>query len=136
MKTGDDRMRDADHRRVVITGLGPITASGIGVDAFWKGLNRGQSPIRRVDRFDASAFRSQLAAQVDDFDPSDFFEAQAARRLDRFGQFTLVATILALKDADLDPASVEPSRGRCRWGPHWVASRRPKSRLGCSWRAG
>ncbi|MCJ7629214.1 MAG: beta-ketoacyl-[acyl-carrier-protein] synthase family protein [Longimicrobiales bacterium] len=116
MRNSNARLPASDRRRVVITGLGPITASGIGVDAFWEGLKRGQSPIRRVDRFDAAAFRSQLAAQVDDFDPSDFFEAQAARRLDRFGQFTLAATILALKDADLDPASVEPSRGAVQMG--------------------
>jgi 3-oxoacyl-[acyl-carrier-protein] synthase II len=101
---------------VVITGIGPITASGIGVDAFWAGLHRGESPIRRIDRFDASMFRSQLAAQVDDFDPLDHLERKAARRLDRFGQFTLGATKLALRDAGLDPASVEPSRGAVQMG--------------------
>ena len=81
--------RDSEHRRVVITGIGPITASGIGVDAFWAGLHRGESPIRLVDRFDASLFRSQLAAQIDDFNPLNHLESQEARRLDRFGQFTL-----------------------------------------------
>jgi len=108
--------RDSDQRRVVITGIGPITASGIGVDAFWKGLHRGESPIRRVDRFDASTFRSQLAAHIDDFDPSDHLDTQEARRLDRFGQFTLAATKLALRDAELDPSSVEPSRGAVQMG--------------------
>jgi len=120
-KTGENTgentdRRPSENRRVVITGIGPITASGIGVNAFWEGLRRGHSPIRRVDRFDASAFRSQLAAQVDDFDALDHLENQEARRLDRFGQFTLAATKLALKDADLDPASVEPSRGAVQMG--------------------
>jgi 3-oxoacyl-[acyl-carrier-protein] synthase II len=57
------------RRRVWITGVGPITAIGTGRDAFRAGLRAGVSPIKRIDRFDPSAFRSQVAAQVDDFDP-------------------------------------------------------------------
>jgi 3-oxoacyl-[acyl-carrier-protein] synthase II len=57
------------NRRVWITGIGPLTAVGTGVDAFRAGLRAGRSPITRIDRFDPSSFRSQVAAQVDDFDP-------------------------------------------------------------------
>ena len=103
-------------RRVVITGLGPITASGIGVEPLWEGLRGCQSPIRRVDRFDASPFRTRIAAQVDDFEPTDYLDATQARRLDRFGQFAIAASRLALTDARLDPGSVNPDRVSVQMG--------------------
>ena len=93
----------ADRRRVWITGIGLITAIGTGVDAFRAGMRAGRSPIKRIDRFDPSAFRSQVAAQVDDFDPLAFMPPKTARQLDRFSQFGLVAGQLALEDAELRP---------------------------------
>jgi 3-oxoacyl-[acyl-carrier-protein] synthase II len=91
------------RRRVWITGVGPITAIGTGRDAFRAGLRAGCSPVKRIDRFDASAFRSQVAAQVDDFDPLAWMPPKTARQLDRFSQFGLVAGQLALDDARLRP---------------------------------
>jgi 3-oxoacyl-[acyl-carrier-protein] synthase II len=91
------------RRRVWITGIGLITACGTGVDAFRAGLRAGRSPVRRIDRFDPSAFRSQVAAQVDDFDPLSWMDARTARQLDRFSQFGLVAGRLAMDDAGLVP---------------------------------
>jgi 3-oxoacyl-[acyl-carrier-protein] synthase II len=90
-------------RRAWITGIGVVTAIGTGRDAFRAGLRRGCSPIRRITRFDPSAFRSQVAAEIDDFDPLDFMPAKTARQLDRFSQFGLVAGQLALADAGLVP---------------------------------
>ncbi len=91
------------HRRVWITGIGPITAIGTGNDAFRAGLRAGVSPIKRIDRFDPSPFRSQVAAQIDDFDPLAWMPPKTARQLDRFSQFGLVAGRLALDDAGLRP---------------------------------
>ena len=91
------------HRRVWITGIGPITAIGTGTDAFRAGLRAGVSPVKRIDRFDPSPFRSQVAAQVDDFDPLAWMPPKTARQLDRFSQFGLVAGQLALADAGLTP---------------------------------
>jgi 3-oxoacyl-[acyl-carrier-protein] synthase II len=91
------------HRRVWITGVGPITAIGTGRDAFRAGLRAGVSPVKRIDRFDPSPFRSQVAAQVDDFDPLAWMPPKTARQLDRFSQFGLVAGRLALDDAGLRP---------------------------------
>lgn len=106
----------ATPRRVVVTGLGPITAVGTGVEAFWAGLRREQSPVRRVTRFDPSAWRSRIAAEVDDFEPTDYLESRAARRLDRYGQFSIAAARLALTDACLDPGTVDPDRVAVQMG--------------------
>jgi 3-oxoacyl-[acyl-carrier-protein] synthase II len=88
-------------RRVVITGLGAVTPIGIGVDAFWEGLRRRQSAVRTITRFDPTPFRSRIAAQVDGFHPTDHIEERKVRRLDRFSQFSIAATRLALADAEL-----------------------------------
>jgi 3-oxoacyl-[acyl-carrier-protein] synthase II len=93
----------SDRRRVWITGIGVVTPIGIGVDAFRAGLRTGRSPVRRIDRFDPSPFRSRVAAQVDEFDPLDFGDSKTARQLDRFSQFGLAAGKLALADARLVP---------------------------------
>lgn len=91
------------HRRIWITGLGLVTPIGTGVDAFRTGLRAATSPVKRIDRFDPSPFRSQVAAQVDDFDPLAWMPPKTARQLDRFSQFGMVAGQLALDDARLRP---------------------------------
>ena len=94
-----------ERRRVWITGIGAITAIGTGVDAFRAGLRAARSPVKRIDRFDPSPFRSQVAAQVDDFDPAAWMPPKTARQLERFSQFGLVAGQLALEDARLRPGA-------------------------------
>ena len=96
---------DNGRRRIWITGIGLITAIGTGRDAFRAGLREARSPIKRIDRFDPSPFRSQVAAQVDDFDPLAWMPPKTARQLDRFSQFGLVAGRLALDDARLTPGA-------------------------------
>jgi 3-oxoacyl-[acyl-carrier-protein] synthase II len=90
-----------NRRRVWITGIGVISPIGTGRDAFWAGVHRGVSPVQRIDRFDPAPFRSQVAAQIDDFDPLDHMDPKTARQLDRFSQFGLVAGRMALEDAGL-----------------------------------
>jgi len=102
-----------ERRRIWITGIGIITAIGTGREAFRAGLRAGHSPVRRIDRFDPSPFRSQVAAQVDDFDPLAWMPPKTARQLDRFSQFALVAGRLALEDARLTPGqdgAADPQR--------------------------
>jgi 3-oxoacyl-[acyl-carrier-protein] synthase II len=82
-----------------------VTPIGTGVDAFRAGLRRAISPVTHIDRFDPSPFRSQVAAQVDDFDPLAWMSAKTARQLDRFSQFGMVAGELALDDAGLRPGT-------------------------------
>ena len=100
----------SDRRRVWITGIGIACAIGTGLDAFRAGLRAGRSPVKRIDRFDPSPFRSQVAAQVDDFDPLAWMPPKTARQLDRFSQFGLVTGRLAFEDAGLSPGR---GRGRC-----------------------
>ncbi len=92
------------RRRVVITGVGPICAIGIGADAFWAGLRQCRSGITALTRFDPAPFRSRIAGQVDDFVPRDFLDARQARRLDRYSQLAVAAARLALDDARLAPS--------------------------------
>lgn len=96
--------------RVAITGLGPITAVGSGVEPFWEGLKRQESGIRRITRFDASPWRSRIAAQVDDFAPGEFMDARVARRFDRFGHFAIASARLALDDAGLADRPLDRDR--------------------------
>ena len=93
----------SERRPIWITGIGIVCAVGTGVDGFRAGLRAGRSPVRRIDRFDPSPFRSQVAAQVDDFDPLAWMPPKTARQLDRFSQFGLVAGQLAFADASFSP---------------------------------
>lgn len=102
--------------RVAITGLGPITAVGIGVEEFWAGLRRERSPIRRITRFDPTQWRSQIAAEVDGFEATDYMESKAMRRLDRFGQFAIAAARLAVDDAGIDASALDHDRVAVQMG--------------------
>jgi 3-oxoacyl-[acyl-carrier-protein] synthase II len=90
------------ERRVVVTGIGPITPIGIGVDKLRAGLRSGKSAVRTATSFDTSQFGTHIAAQVNDFDPSRFLEARQIRRIDKYSQFAVAAAKLAIDDARLD----------------------------------
>ena len=98
------------RRRVVVTGLGVITPVGISRAGLWEGLQRQRSAVRPLTRFDPSVFRSHLAAEVNDFVATDHIEAKRARRLDRFGHFSVAAARLAIEDARLDLAREDRER--------------------------
>jgi len=102
--------RSAEKRRVVITGIGPITPIGITRDAFWSGLQQQRSAVRSVTRFDPSQFRSHNAAEINDFVPNDHLDNKRAKRLDRFAQFSVVGAQMALADADLDLSKEDKER--------------------------
>ncbi len=99
-----------DRRRVVITGIGPITPIGIARDGLWAGLRRERSAVRTITRFDPEMFRSRNAAEIDDFEAGDFIDRKRIRRLDRFGQFSVAAARLAMEDAHLDLAVEDRER--------------------------
>jgi 3-oxoacyl-[acyl-carrier-protein] synthase II len=98
------------RRRVVVTGIGAITPIGITAPTMWDGVRAERSAVRSLTRFDPSVFRSHNAAQVDDFVPTDHMETKRAKRLDRFGQFSVVAARQALEDARIDLAAEDRDR--------------------------
>jgi len=100
----------SDRRRVVVTGIGPVTPVGIGVDRFWSSLVDGVSGVGKLEAFDATPFASRIAAEVHDFRPEEHMEPSDTRRMDRFAQFAVAGSRLALGDAGLEVSSMEPSR--------------------------
>lgn len=97
-------------RRVAVTGIGAVTPIGIGAEGLWQGVLANRSAVRAVDRFDASPFPSQVAAQVEGFRPEDHLDAKRARRLDRFSQFSVAAARMAAEDAGWTDASRSADR--------------------------
>ncbi len=89
------------RRRVVISGLGMISAIGNNKHDFWNNLIEGRSGIGTIERFDASAFPTRIAAQVKDFDPQDYIARTEARRMDLFVQYACAAARIAVEDAGL-----------------------------------
>ncbi len=90
-------------KRVVITGLGAITPIGIGKDEYWKGLLEGRNGIGKITRFDATDYKSQIAGEVKDFDPTAYgIDKKEAKRMDRYTQFAVAAAHLAFEDAKMD----------------------------------
>ncbi len=99
-----------NSRRVVITGIGAITPIGLEREGLWEGLRARRSAVRSLTRFDPSIFRSHNAAEVSDFVASDHLEARRAKRLDRFGQFSVIASRMAVDDSGLDLAREDRER--------------------------
>ena len=97
-------------RRVAVTGLGAVSALGVGVQAFWDGLVAGRSGVRRIAQFDPSAYLVQAAAEVPEFEPGEHFDAAQSDMLDRFAQFALVAAGEACRAAGLELTDADRSR--------------------------
>jgi 3-oxoacyl-[acyl-carrier-protein] synthase II len=98
------------RRRVVLSGIGCVTPIGTGVQQLWTGLQAERSAVGTVTRFETSIFRSQCAAQVDDFDATHWLDAKRVKRLDRFSQFAVVSAQLALEDSHIDLAREDRER--------------------------
>ena len=89
------------QHRVVVTGLGVVSAVGIGKDVFWEALKTGRSGVKEISAFDVSSYSCRIAAEVSGFEPLDFMSSQQARRIDRFAQMALTAARLSIGDACL-----------------------------------
>jgi 3-oxoacyl-[acyl-carrier-protein] synthase II len=99
-----------NKRRVVITGMGVVAPNGIGIENFWNSLVHGRSGVRRLTHFDSSSYPSRIAAEVPDFDPTDYIDPKTAKRLARFAQFSLAASEMAIEDSELDLVHEDPYR--------------------------
>lgn len=87
--------------RVVITGLGPVTPVGIGKNKFWQSLIQGKCGIDRISYFDTEKYPTKIAAEVKDFNYTNYISIKEANRMDKSTQFSIVAAMLALEDSKL-----------------------------------
>jgi len=99
-----------NERRVVVTGLGMTTSLGLNVDEGWSDLLAGKCGIGPIKRWDTSQHTAKIAGELSDWDGGPHIEAKEAKRLDRFAQFALHASIEAIKDAGIDPDAEDPYR--------------------------
>ncbi len=90
-----------DRKRVVVTGVGMITPVGIGVDSSWNNLIEGRPGIGKITQFDASAFPTQIAGEVQGFNPEDYIELKEIKKMERFIHFSVAAASMAVNDAGL-----------------------------------
>jgi 3-oxoacyl-[acyl-carrier-protein] synthase II len=88
--------------RVVITGLGVVTAVGQDVESFWTNITAGKSGVGMIENFDVSEYPTRIAAEIKDFNLDKYVDKKEARRMDRFVQFAVAASLDALKDANLN----------------------------------
>jgi 3-oxoacyl-[acyl-carrier-protein] synthase II len=88
-------------RRVVITGLGPLTSLGIGKDTFWEALVHGKSGIRKISSFDTAHLRSHIAGEINGFDPVEYIDRKEAVTMDRVCHFSIAASELAVRDSGI-----------------------------------
>src|SRR5437667_4307247 len=96
------------RRRAVVTGIGPITCIGTGVDSFWNGILAERSGIGGITSFDPSVFRVRCAGEIRDWNPEEFFQPHRLKRLDRYAQFAVVSAKLALDDACIEYSREKP----------------------------
>lgn len=98
------------NRRVVITGMGAVSSLGCGADTLWNSIKQGKSGISRIERIDVSDLPTQVGAEVKEFDADQFLEKKELKRLDRFTQYALAATQMAVEEAKIDFTTVDKER--------------------------
>ncbi len=101
---------DRKTRRVVVTGIGCLSSLGPDTAAFWDGLITGRSGISRVTRFDPTEFPSKVGGEIRDFDASKFMDAKEAKRNDRYTQYAVAASRMAIEDAKVDVTKIDSDR--------------------------
>lgn len=104
------------NRRVVITGMGAITPIGNSVEEFWNSIKEGKTGFGSITYFDTADYRCKLAAEVKDFDPTQYMDKKSARRMEQFCQFAVVAAGQAIADAGLIMEQEDPYMVGCSVG--------------------
>ncbi|CAH2212875.1 beta-ketoacyl-ACP synthase II [Tepidibacter aestuarii] len=97
-------------RRVVVTGIGCVTPVGTGIDKFWNNIKNGVCGIDQITRFDTTDFATKIAGEVKDFDASDFIDKKEAKRMDRFTQYAVAASKMAMEDSNIDIDNIDANR--------------------------
>jgi beta-ketoacyl-acyl-carrier-protein synthase II len=109
-------MNQGQRTRVVITGLGAVTALGTSIPKFWNGLKNGCSGIVRITQFDASRMPCQIAGEIPDFEVEKYLERKEARRIPRSAQISLAAALEAVSNAGLPETMPDPERAGVVFG--------------------
>ncbi|MFO7446298.1 MAG: beta-ketoacyl-ACP synthase II [Ignavibacteriaceae bacterium] len=99
-----------NRRRVVVTGMGAITPIGIGVQEYWNALLEGKNGIAPITKFDASKFDTRFAAEVKNFNPENYLEKKAIKRMDPFTQYALVTAEMAVCDSEIKLDATDKER--------------------------
>jgi 3-oxoacyl-[acyl-carrier-protein] synthase II len=90
------------NRRVVITGIGVVAPNGIGIKNFWDSLVNGRSGVKEIIRFDVSSYPSKIAGEVEEFNPTNYITHKNVKRMDRFSQFGVACSKMALLDSNIN----------------------------------
>lgn len=93
--------------RVVITGMGVISSLGNNIDEFWGNVKNGKCSIDFIESFDTTDFKVKIAAEVKDFDPTNYIDKKEAKRMDRYSQFALAAAKTAFENSNLNPEEID-----------------------------
>ncbi|MAF16844.1 MAG: beta-ketoacyl-[acyl-carrier-protein] synthase II [Marinomonas sp.] len=104
------------RRRVVVTGMGMVSPLGNNVKDSWDNVIEGKSGVSTIEHFDVSQFSTRFAAQVKDFDASQYMSVKEARKMDVFIQYGIAAAVQAIEDAGLTPETVDYQRIGCAIG--------------------
>ena len=104
------------NRRVVVTGMGAVTPIGNNIEEFWNNIKQGKIGIGPITYFDTADYRCKLAAEVKDFDPTQYMDKKSARRMEQFCQFAVAAAGQAITDAGLNMEQEDPYMVGCSVG--------------------
>lgn len=105
-----------NNRRVVVTGMGAVTALGLDTQSTWTGVVNGKNGVRAIEHFDASAFSTRFSASLQDFSVEGYIEPRDAKRMDLFIQYGMVAGIQAMRDSGLEITEANQDRVGCNVG--------------------
>ena len=103
-------------RRVVVTGLGAVTPIGNSVDDFWTSVKAGKIGFDHITKFDTTDYKCHIAAELKDFNPQDFMDRKAAKRMEPFSQYAVAAAKQAIDDSGLDIEKEDPYMVGCAIG--------------------
>ncbi|HPL54590.1 MAG TPA: beta-ketoacyl-ACP synthase II, partial [Bacillota bacterium] len=99
-----------NKRRVAVTGIGVISPIGIGKEKYFQSLKEGKCGVDYITRFDTENFDTKIAAEVKDFEPTEYIDKKECRRMDRFTQFAIAAAKMAAEDSGFDSESIDSNR--------------------------
>ena len=105
-----------ENKRVVVTGMGALTAIGQNLPAYWEGLRTGRSGAAPITHFDTEKFKIKFACEIDNYQPEAFFDPKEAKKMDAFTQYALVASDEAIDHSGIDLKQIDPDRAGIIWG--------------------